>query len=96
MIITIQLQTAEELQLLQPLLQLLQKTNAQVQIQDSTAVSDTQSEYRAPEKKNVSFTVLSVKDKQQGVAELLEHAEEAELPVVDKIVIPSREERNAR
>lgn len=96
MIITIQLQTSEELQLLQPLLQLLQKTNAQVQIQHSTAVSDTQLAYRVPEQKNVSFTVLSVKDKQQGVEELLEYAEKAEFPVVDKIIIPSREERNAR
>lgn len=96
MTITIQLQTAEELKLLQPLLQLLQKTNAEVLIQDNTAVSDTQPEYRAPEKKNVSFTVISMKDKQQGVTELLEYAEEAELPTVNKIVIPSREERNAR
>ncbi len=96
MIITIQLQTAEELQLLQPLLQLLQKTTAEVQIRDNTSVSDTQLEYRAPEQKNVSFTVLSVKDKQQGVEELLEYAEKAEFPVVDKIIIPSREERNAR
>lgn len=68
MIITIQLQTSEELQLLQPLLQLLQKTNAQVQIQDTTptAASDDKAavkEYPLPEKKEVHFTVLHVADK---------------------------------
>ncbi len=68
MTITIQLHTEEELKLLQPLLQLLQKTNAQVQIQDATptAASDDKmevKEYPSPEKKDVHFTVLHVADK---------------------------------
>jgi hypothetical protein len=68
MIITIQLQTKEELQFLQPLLELLKKINAQVEVQDATGVEETVSAYTpgevpAPEKENVKFTVLHVADK---------------------------------
>lgn len=68
MVITIQLQTKEELQFLEPLLELLQKINARVEVQHVSDVVEEVSAYTpeevpASEKENVKFTVLHVADK---------------------------------
>lgn len=84
MIITIQLQTKEELQFLQPLLELLKKINAQVEVQH---VSDVAEEALAYE---------PISEKERTIQELLNYLDESDKLSVNKIEIPSREERNAR
>lgn len=84
MVITIQLQTKEELQFLEPLLELLQKINARVEVQDATGVAEE------------ALTYEPISEKERSVQELLNYLDESDKPSVNKIEIPSREERNAR
>ena len=83
-------------QLLRALLQLSAEEKLRVAEQLKAAAAAE----KAPGK-NVSFTVLKTSDylteeRETGMRQLIQFINESSFPVVQKIEIPNREERNAR
>lgn len=87
MIVTIKLESREELQLLEPVLKYLNEVNVQFLVQNAPATDQGEVSEAIP---GTSTT------KAANIQALLDYVEVADLPGAHKIIIPSREERNER
>lgn len=75
MVISIKIETTEDLKIVEPVLALLGKSKAKVSVQKNGELAD---------------------DRKKAMLRLVKFINESVFPVVSKIEIPNREERNAR